>query len=96
MPPEDEPGTETEPETSTNEPESVDVSVFEAKITELNQAIADRDATIATLTAELTAAKAANYDLLTSSPVADIDAGDELSPEVVDILPENLFGKDDD
>jgi hypothetical protein len=87
---------DTENNDTENETETVDISVYEAKIAELNQAIADRDAQIATLTAEVTAAKAANYDLLNTSPVNDIDAGDELTPEVVDILPENLFGKDED
>ena len=41
-----------------------DVSSFEAKIGELNGFLAERDTTIGTLNTDLSAAKAANYDLI--------------------------------
>lgn len=84
------PDAEVETETA------VDVSVYEAKIAELSATIAELEATIAVKDAEIVATKAANYDLLTASPVAEIEAGEELSPDAVDVTPEDLFGKDDD
>lgn len=45
-----------------------DVSAYEAKISELTASLAERDASLSGLTADLTASKAANYDLLISGP----------------------------
>lgn len=50
------------------EPAAPDTSIFEAKIAEQNAAIAARDATIASLTADLSVSKAANYDLVMAVP----------------------------
>lgn len=47
---------------------SPDISAYEAKIAAQESTIAERDTSIGTLTAELSASKAANYDLLMSVP----------------------------
>ena len=73
----------------------VDVSVYEAKIAELESAVADRDNVIIAKDAEITAAKAANYDLLMSVP-SDTDDTNVIvddSDESVDYS--DLFGKDE-
>lgn len=49
-----------------------DVSVFEAKIAAQDATLAERDAQISTYAADLSASKAANYDLLMSIP-KDVD-----------------------
>lgn len=71
-----------------------DISAFEAKITELTQAVIDRDAIIADRDAKLVAAKAANYDLLMSVPnetdEQDIPVDEETSendgPDIDDLF----------
>jgi hypothetical protein len=76
--------------------ESPDLSTYQAKIDELTTVIADRDAVIADLTLQVTAAKAANYDLLMQVPgnetvTEDVDESDE-----VDVDVDDLFGDDKD
>lgn len=57
---------------STVEVDVVDTSVYDAKISELTGVVAERDATIATMTEthaqEVQSLKSANYDLLKSLP----------------------------
>lgn len=92
--PDEETGAEAEAEVA---PEPVDVSLFEAKIAELTVKVAELEATVAAKDAEITAAKAANYDLLTTTPIPDVEAGDEISPDATEeITPDDLFGKDDE
>ncbi len=73
-----------------------DLSTLEAKITELTALVAERDATIADLGAQLVASKAANYDLLMATPATGVvtepnPADDDTDP---DITPADLFGED--
>lgn len=78
----DEPGTEEVPEVA---PESVDVSLLEAKVAQLTIQVAELTEQLAAKDAEIVAAKAANYDLLTATPVPDVEPGDEISPDAVDV-----------
>lgn len=61
-----------------------DVSAYAAKIAELTAALAEAESVNATLTAELNAAKAHNYDLLISLPGSEPDITDTTS-EVADV-----------
>lgn len=75
---------------------ATDVSVYEAKIAELTGVIAERDAAIASLTADITIAKAANYDLLMNGAA---EAAADNEPATPDDDPENVdvddfFGED--
>lgn len=68
-----------------------DISVYEAKIAELNSTLAERDATIATKDAEISAAKVANYDLLMSVPgdaeaAADVKDDESKRPTLDDLF----------
>lgn len=86
--------TATEPvEENGNVAETVDVSAYEAKIETLNATIAERDAALVASAAELTAAKAANYDLLMAVPGTAEVVPDEVSDET-DTDISDLFGKD--
>jgi hypothetical protein len=58
-----------------------DESVCSAAIAARDATIGERDALIATLTADLTAQKAANYDLLLAMPGDDSGADDSVSDE---------------
>lgn len=89
--PDDAPGTEAPAEVA--DAPTVDVALYEAKIAELTATVADLTAQVAAKDAEIVAAKAANYDLLTSVPVPEVDAGDQISPDVdEDIDVADLFG----
>lgn len=86
--------TATEPvDDASSVAETVDVSAYEAKIETLNATIAERDATILASAAELTASKAANYDLLMAVPGTAEVVPDEVSDES-DTDISDLFGKD--
>jgi len=81
------------PNTTPDAPEDNTADLAAAKVAELTLALAAKDQRIAELTAEVQAAKAANYDLLMATPGADattedggdIDADDELDPDDVTI-----------
>lgn len=89
--PDDETGAEATTEVA--ETPTVDVALYEAKIAELTAINAELTATIATKDAEIVAAKAANYDLLTATPIPDVEAGDQISPDATeDISIDDLFG----
>lgn len=63
---------------TTTEPEHVcDHSACEAKVSTLNDALADKDA-------ELTIVKAANYDLLIGGPGDDVEPEIEISDDAAD------------
>lgn len=70
-----------------------DTSAFEAKIQAQTTAIAERDATIGALTAELSTSKAANYDLVMSMPKDEAlitnNVDDESNDSEIDI--DDLF-----
>lgn len=85
-------------DTGTVPDSSVDVSAFTAKIAQLESVIAERDATIADLGNQLTAAKAVNYDLLMAVPndaadttenTTENEPDDDDGPDIDD-----LFGDD--
>jgi hypothetical protein len=80
-------------ETEVEAPETPDLAAYEAKIDELTNTIAERDAAIADLGIQVSAAKAHNYDLLMQigTPNEEI-AADTGSDESFDI--DDLFGED--
>jgi hypothetical protein len=72
-----------------------DVTVLQAKIDELTGVIAERDASIADLGAQLVASKAANYDLLMAVGGDSTDDTDVVDDSVDDeITIDDLFGED--
>lgn len=78
-----------------------DISAYEAKIVELTGIIAERDLVIADLTGQVTATKAANYDLLMAAPmtgdvVTDDASNKDETPDETDVDFSDLFGKDKD
>lgn len=83
-------------EGATPDPETPDAEAYEAKIAELTGIIAERDASIADLGLQLTAAKAHNYDLLVSVPtdVDPVETDVEVDDNDVDF--DDFFGKDDE
>jgi hypothetical protein len=72
-----------------------DTATMQAKIDELTLALADRDVIVADLSAQVVAAKAANYDLLMqipgTAPVEEVEETDDSDIDVSD-----LFGEDED
>ena len=80
------------PENSETDSVETDVSVYEAKISELNGVIAELGTTITALTADLTAAKAANYDLLMTPPgTAEPDSVESVGEDDSDTDIDDLF-----
>lgn len=81
--PEDSASEDLNPEPDNTTPTATpDVSLYEAKIADLNLQILTLNQTIESLNAEVTAQKAANYDLLMATPQgdetdADVDNGSE-------------------
>jgi hypothetical protein len=77
---------------ATDDAATVDNSVLEAAIAERDIIIAQRDATIADLNANVQATKAANYDLLMSLPnsgdteVQESNDFDDDTPDVDDLF----------
>lgn len=72
-----------------------ELSTREAKITELNGAVAERDGSVTKLSAELTAQKARNFDLVSEIPSRDqvnsqSDSDDE-KPDASTIKIADLF-----
>lgn len=90
MPPEDD---DTGTADESVEPVETDVSAYVAKISQLESALAEKDAAIADLGNQLTAAKAANYDLLMNPPIPDTNVEDETSDsDDTDVDIDDLFG----
>jgi hypothetical protein len=81
-----------EPENTTPDASTVDntAELADAKIAELTLVIAAKDQRIAELTAEVQAAKAANYDLLMATP----QGGDE-NPDDPDNTDDSEFDAED-
>lgn len=80
------------------EPEAVDVSVYEAKISELNGVIETLNSTIVQLNAEVDRAKAVNYDLMMNGTPTDGDiTNGDIDPEgdPLDVDIDDLFESKD-
>jgi len=87
MPPEDDKTGDVEPVV-----EIPDISVYEAKIEELNATVAAESARAADLESALTAAKATNYDLLMATPKDGVPPAEEEIDDVsTDVDIDDLF-----
>lgn len=72
-------------------PETVDVTIYESKIAALSDDLAARDLTIADLNEQLNKSKAANYDLLMSTPGDNAVNTDDVVAEPNVVTIDSLF-----